>query len=40
MNVEKVNLKRQPEGPRKSHFVSTKKNMPTTITPIPYETLV
>ncbi|CAB4375294.1 60S ribosomal protein L21-A [Rhizophagus irregularis] len=37
---EKVNLKRQPEGPRKSHFVSTNKNMPTTITPIPYETLV
>ncbi|CAG8471929.1 15023_t:CDS:2 [Acaulospora morrowiae] len=37
---EKVNLKRQPEQPRTSHFVSTKKNPPTTITPIPYDTLV
>jgi len=37
---EKVNLKRQPEQPRTSRFVSTKKNYPTTITPIPYDTLV
>jgi len=37
---ETVNLKRQPVGPRKSHFVSTDKNVPTTITPIPYDTLV
>ncbi|CAJ0915093.1 18804_t:CDS:2 [Entrophospora sp. SA101] len=36
---EKVNLKRQPVLPRTSRHVSTKKNIPTTITPIPYDTL-
>ncbi|CAG8438245.1 8892_t:CDS:2 [Diversispora eburnea] len=35
-----INLKRQPAQPRTCHFVSTKKNFPTTITPIPYDTLV
>jgi len=37
---EKVNLKRQPELPRTARHVSTKKNIPTTITAIPYDTLV
>ncbi|CAG8673813.1 37734_t:CDS:2 [Gigaspora margarita] len=37
---EKVNLKRQPLTPRTSRFVSTNKNLPSTITPIPYDTLV
>ncbi|CAG8741877.1 8909_t:CDS:2 [Racocetra persica] len=37
---EKVNLKRQPLAPRPSHFVSTSRNHPTSITPIPYDTLV
>ncbi|RHZ89698.1 hypothetical protein Glove_12g43 [Diversispora epigaea] len=37
---EKLNLKRQPAQPKASHFVSTNKNLPTTITPIPYDTLV
>ncbi|RIB13224.1 60S ribosomal protein L21-A [Gigaspora rosea] len=37
---EKVNLKRQPLAPRTSRFVSTNKNLPSTITPIPYDTLV
>ncbi|RKO84254.1 ribosomal protein L21e-domain-containing protein [Blyttiomyces helicus] len=35
-----VNVKRQPLAPRKAHHVSTKTNIPTTISPIPYEALV
>lgn len=30
-------LKRQPIGPRPGHFVSTKKNKPVLVEPIPYE---
>ena len=30
-------LKRQPVGPRPGHFVSTKKNKPVLVEPIPYE---
>jgi len=35
-----VHLKRQPAGPREARTVSTKGNMPETITPIPYETTI
>lgn len=34
------NLKREPAKPRAAHFVSTKNNTPTTVTPVPYEALV
>ncbi|XP_072170971.1 large ribosomal subunit protein eL21-like [Diadema setosum] len=34
---EYYELKRQPVQPRKAHFVSTKKNAPSLIEPIPYE---
>ncbi|KAG9295238.1 hypothetical protein G9A89_000061 [Geosiphon pyriformis] len=37
---EKVNLKRQPELPRTARFVSTAKNIPETIAPIAYDTLI
>jgi len=33
----RVLLKRQPEQPRKGHFVSTRHNRPTLLRPIPYE---
>ncbi|KAG0348976.1 hypothetical protein BG004_003138 [Podila humilis] len=36
----KVNLKRQPVQPREARFVSVKFNAPTTLNPIPYDTLV
>ncbi len=36
---EKVNLKRQPVGPRKGHFVNTKGKEPELVEPIPYEFL-
>ncbi|KAL1915714.1 60S ribosomal protein eL21 [Calcarisporiella thermophila] len=36
----KVNLKRQPVTPREGHSVSTFNNVPTTITPVPFETLL
>ncbi|KAK7879025.1 hypothetical protein WMY93_030778 [Mugilogobius chulae] len=32
-----VELKRQPAPPREAHFVSTKKNEPQLLEPIPYE---
>ncbi|AWP20646.1 60S ribosomal protein L21 isoform 2 [Scophthalmus maximus] len=32
-----VELKRQPAPPRDAHFVSTKKNTPQLLEPIPYE---
>ncbi|XP_073344502.1 large ribosomal subunit protein eL21 [Pagrus major] len=32
-----VELKRQPAPPRDAHFVSTKKNVPQLLEPIPYE---
>ncbi|KAF9562613.1 hypothetical protein EC968_005190 [Mortierella alpina] len=35
----KVNLKRQPVKPREARFVSIKHNIPTTLNPIPYDTL-
>src|SRR5215467_321386 len=35
-----VHLKRQPVGPREARIVSTKGNLPETITPIPYETTI
>jgi large subunit ribosomal protein L21e len=35
-----VHLKRQPAAPRDSRTVSTKGNLPETITPIPYETTI
>ncbi|CAG8462229.1 5144_t:CDS:2 [Paraglomus occultum] len=38
-NNEKVNLKRQPAKPREAHFVSTKKNIPITVTPLPHDTV-
>jgi large subunit ribosomal protein L21e len=34
------NVKRQPAQPKPAHYVSTKGNTPTTITPVPYEALV
>ena len=34
------NLKRIPAQPREARHVSTKKNVPQTIAPIPYETLI
>jgi len=37
--TEKVNLKRQPAKPREAHFVSTKKNIPMTVTPLPHDTV-
>lgn len=36
---EKVNLKRQPAGPRKGHFVNAKGKIPEMVEPIPYEFL-
>ncbi|KAF9389185.1 hypothetical protein CPB97_011845 [Podila verticillata] len=36
----KVNLKRQPAMPREARYVSAKFNTPTTLNPIPYDTLV
>ena len=33
----KVNLKRQPVGPRPAHFVSSKNNAPQIVEPIRYE---
>ncbi|KAF9902161.1 hypothetical protein EC991_010642 [Linnemannia zychae] len=36
----KVNLKRQPALPREARFVTIKHNIPTTLNPIPYDTLV
>ena len=33
----KVNLKRQPLGPRPAHIVSTENNTPEIIGPVPYE---
>ena len=36
----RISLKRIPEQPRTSHFVRVKGNAPTTITPIPYDTLI
>ncbi|KAJ1876644.1 60S ribosomal protein L21A, partial [Coemansia sp. RSA 486] len=35
-----VQLKRQPAQPRDARIVSTKNNVPTTITAIPYDTLI
>jgi large subunit ribosomal protein L21e len=35
-----VHLKRQPAMPREARTVSTKGNLPETITPIPYETTI
>ncbi|KAJ1645419.1 60S ribosomal protein L21A [Coemansia asiatica] len=35
-----VQLKRQPAQPREARIVSTKNNVPTTITAIPYDTLI
>jgi large subunit ribosomal protein L21e len=35
-----VHLKRQPAMPREARTVSTKGNVPETITPIPYETTI
>ena len=35
-----INLKRQPVGPRKAHFVKTKTNKPETLRPIRYEFMV
>jgi len=35
-----VNLKRQAVQPRLGHTVSTKDNLPQTITPVPYETTI
>ncbi|KAI3632625.1 hypothetical protein MIR68_006811 [Amoeboaphelidium protococcarum] len=37
---EFVNTKRLPKLPKTGHFVSTKDNIPSTLQPIPYETLV
>ncbi|KAJ2002218.1 60S ribosomal protein L21A [Coemansia thaxteri] len=37
---ERVSLKRQPVQPREARFVSTQNNEPTTITAIPYDTLI
>jgi len=35
-----VHLKRQPLMPREARTISTKDNLPETITPIPYETTI
>lgn len=35
-----VPLKRQPQGPRPGHFVSTKNNEPVLVTPVAYEQLI
>ncbi|KAJ3215659.1 hypothetical protein HK099_006247 [Clydaea vesicula] len=35
-----INVKRQPLGPRPAHYVSTKNNLPTTVSPVAYEALV
>ncbi|PVU93251.1 hypothetical protein BB559_003379 [Furculomyces boomerangus] len=35
-----VDLKRKHTMPLESHFVSTKKNAPVTLAPIPYDTLI
>lgn len=37
---EKVNCKRQSVQPRTAHFVSTKKNEPSIVEPIPYEFII
>ncbi|KAJ2709321.1 60S ribosomal protein L21A [Coemansia spiralis] len=37
---ESVQLRRLPAQPREARFVSTKNNDPTTITAIPYDTLI
>lgn len=37
---ETLNLKRQPQGPRPSHYVSTRNNPLVHITPVAYEALV
>ncbi|PVU97856.1 hypothetical protein BB561_000267 [Smittium simulii] len=37
---ERVNLKRLPEMPRVGHHVSTKFNVPITLAPIAYDTLI
>ncbi|KAG5459857.1 MAG: hypothetical protein BJ554DRAFT_8171 [Olpidium bornovanus] len=39
-NTVKVHLKRLPAQPREARFVSAKKNAPTTIAPIPFDTMV
>lgn len=36
----KVSLKRQPEKPREARLVKTKNNKPTTITPVPYDSIL
>ncbi|RKP05037.1 60S ribosomal protein L21-A [Thamnocephalis sphaerospora] len=36
----KVSVKRQPAQPREARFVSGTRNIPTTVAPIPYETLL
>ncbi|KAJ1969219.1 60S ribosomal protein L21A [Dispira parvispora] len=36
---QKAVLKRIPAQPREGHFVSSKNNVPTTMQPIPYDTL-
>ena len=38
--IVKVNLKRLPAQPREARHVSTKHNVPQTIAPVPYETLL
>ena len=35
-----MHLKRQPAAPREARTVSTKGNVPESITPIPYETTI
>ena len=35
-----IDVKRQPVQPRTAHYVSSKGNIPTTISPVPYEALV
>ncbi|KAL3043097.1 hypothetical protein OYC64_020917 [Pagothenia borchgrevinki] len=32
-----IELKRQPQAPREAKFISTKKNVPQLLEPIPYE---
>ncbi|KAJ1990065.1 60S ribosomal protein L21A [Dimargaris cristalligena] len=40
LNGETISMKRIPGQPRAGHFVTIKNNFPTTIQPIPYDTLI
>ncbi|PCD33438.1 hypothetical protein AU210_009664 [Fusarium oxysporum f. sp. radicis-cucumerinum] len=37
---KRINVKRQPVGPREAHTLSLADNPPQTVTPLPYETTI